>query len=53
MLGLSVNLTTLFLGRLTPPKQLTSTLCTYFPQELTSILNQQKEVTKVGGWSWY
>ena len=26
----SVSLTTLFLGKLGPPKQLTSTLCTYF-----------------------
>ena len=29
MSGWSVNLTTLFLGRLKPPKQLTSTSCTY------------------------
>ena len=28
----SVNLTTLFLGRLRPPKRLTSTSCTYFRQ---------------------
>ena len=32
MSGLSVNLTTLFLGRFRPPKRLTSTLCTYFRQ---------------------
>ena len=32
MSGLSVNLTTLFLGRLRPPKRLTSTWCTYFRQ---------------------
>ena len=32
MSGRSVNLTTLFLGRLRPPKQLTSTLCIYFHQ---------------------
>ena len=32
MSGWSVNLTTFFLGRLRPPKQLTSTLCTYFRQ---------------------
>ena len=32
MSGRSVNLTTLFLGRLRPPKRLTSTLCTYFRQ---------------------
>ena len=31
MSGRSVNLTTLFLGRLRPPKRLTSTSCTYFP----------------------
>ena len=30
--GWSVNLTTLFLGRLRPPKQLTSTSCTFFRQ---------------------
>ena len=28
----SVGLTTLFLGRLKPPKQLTTTSCTYFRQ---------------------
>ena len=32
MSGWSVNLTTLFLGRLRPPKRLTSTSCTYFRQ---------------------
>ena len=31
-LGRSVNLTTLLLGRLRPPKRLTSTSCTYFRQ---------------------
>ena len=30
--GPSVNLTTLFLGRLRPPKRLTSTSCTYYRQ---------------------
>ena len=30
--GQLTNLTTLFLGRLRPPKRLTSTLCTYFHQ---------------------
>ena len=30
MSGRSVNLTTLFLGRLRPPKRLTSTSCTSF-----------------------
>ena len=38
MSGLSVNLPTLFLGRLRPPKRLTSTLCTYFRQKLTTAL---------------
>ena len=38
MSGRSVNLTTLFLGRLRPPKRLTSTSCTYFRQELTTAL---------------
>ena len=28
----SVNIATLFLGRLRPPKRLTSTSCTYFRQ---------------------
>ena len=32
MSGQSVNLTTLFLGRLRAPKRLTSTSCTYFRQ---------------------
>ena len=32
MSGWSVNLTTLFLGRLRPPKRLTSASCTYFRQ---------------------
>ena len=38
MSGRSVNLTTLFLGRLRPPKRLTSTSCTYFRQQLTTSL---------------
>ena len=38
MSGRSVNLPTLFLGRLRPPKRLTSTLCTYFRQKLTTAL---------------
>ena len=32
MLGRSVNLTTVFLGRLRAPKRLTSTSCIYFRQ---------------------
>ena len=32
MSGRSVSLTTLFQGRLRPPKRLTSTSCTYFRQ---------------------
>ena len=32
MSGRSVNLSTLFLGRLRPPKRLISTSCTYFRQ---------------------
>ena len=39
----SVNLTTLFLGRLRPPKRLTSTSCTYFRQELTTALLEKAE----------
>ena len=42
MSGPSVNLITLFLGRLRPPKRLTSTLCTYFCQQLP-FLNQRKD----------
>ena len=38
MSGQSVNLTTLFLGRLRPPKRLTSTSCIYFHQYLTTTL---------------
>ena len=39
----SVNLTTLFLGRLRPPKRLTSTSCTYFRQQLTTALLEKAE----------
>ena len=48
MSGQSVDLTTLFLGRLRPPKWLSSTLCTYFRQQLTklSLLNRRKEKQK-------
>ena len=45
MSGRSVNLTTLFLGRLRPPKQLTSILCTYSNWQLP-FLNQRKEEWK-------
>ena len=37
MSGQSVILTTLFLGRLRPPRWLTSTLCTYFCQYMTIV----------------
>ena len=51
MSGRSVNLPTLFLGRLRPPKRLTSTLCTYFRQKLTTALLESAEgETKVCGW---
>ena len=43
MSGRSVNLTTLFLGRLRPPKRLTSTLCTYLRQKLTTALLEKAE----------
>ena len=43
MSGWSVNLTTLFLRRLRPPKRLTSTLCTYFCQSLTTALLESAE----------
>ena len=43
MSGRSVNLTTLFLGRLRPPKRLTSTSCTYFRQWLTTAFLESAE----------
>ena len=43
MTGRSVNPTTLFLGRLRPPKRLTSTSCTYFRQYLTTALLEKAE----------
>ena len=43
MSGQSVNLTTLFLGRLSPPMRLTSTSCTYFCQQLTTTLLESVE----------
>ena len=43
MSGRSVNLPTLFLGRLRPPKRLTSTLCTYFRQKLATALLESAE----------
>ena len=46
MLGRSVNLTTLFLGRLRPPKQLTSTSCTYSNWQLPFLKKAEGE-TKV------
>ena len=50
MSGRSVNLPTLFLGRLRPPERLTSTLCTYFHQKLTTALLESAEgETKVCG----
>ena len=54
MSGRSVNLPTLFLGRLRPPKRLTSTLCTYFRQKLTTALLESAEgETKVCGRTGY
>ena len=48
MSGRSVNLTTLFLGRLRPPKRLTSTSYTYFRQYMTTaLLEKAEEETKV------
>ena len=48
MLGRSVNLTTLFLGRLRPPKRLTSTSCTYFRQKVIKRKEKQKYVARPG-----
>ena len=54
MSGRSVNLPTLFLGRHRPPKRLTSTLCTYFRQKLTTVLLESAEGdTKVRGRTGY
>ena len=54
MSGWSVNLATLFLGRLRPPKQFTSALCTYFHQQLTTaLLESAEEETKVCGQTGY
>ena len=54
MSGRSVNLPTLFLGRLRPPKRLTSTLCTYFRRKLTTALLESAEgETKVCGRTGY
>ena len=54
MSGRSVNLPTIFLGRLRPPKRLTSTLCTYFRQKLTTaLLESAKGETKVCGRTGY
>ena len=47
MSGRYVNLPTLFLGRLRPPKRLTSTLCTYFRQKLTTALLESAVVAVV------
>ena len=53
-LGRSVNLTTLLLGKLRPPKRLTSTSCTYFLQLLKSVLLESAErETKVCGRTGY
>ena len=48
MSGWSVNLTTLFLGRLGLPKLLISTKCTYFHQ-ITALLGSVEGETKVVG----
>ena len=48
----SINLTTLFLGRLRPPKQLTSTLCKYI-LSVTALLEPAEGGTKVCGQSGY
>ena len=54
MSGRSVNLPTLFLGRLRPPKRLTSTLYIYFRQKLiTALLESAEGETKVCGRTGY
>ena len=50
----SVNLTTLFLSRLRPPKRLTSTSCTNFRQsQTTALLESAEGETKVCGRTGY
>ena len=50
MSGRSVNLATLFLGRLRPPKRLTSAPCICFRHELATVLLESAEgETKVCG----
>ena len=56
MWGWTVNLNKLFLGRLRPPEQLTSTKCTYmyFGKLLTTaLLESAEEETKVSGGTGY
>ena len=54
MSGRSVNLPTLFLDRLGPPKRLNSTVCTYFRQKLTTaLLESAEKETKVCGGTGY
>ena len=43
MSGCSANLTTLFLGKLRPPKWLTSTKSTYFRKKLTNAFLESEE----------
>ena len=50
MSGRSDNLTTLFLAWLRPPKQLTSTKCTYFHQLLTTALLESAERINESKW---
>ena len=54
MSGRSVNLTTLFLGRLRSPNRLTSTSRTHFRQKLTAVLLESAEgETKICGLTGY
>ena len=53
MSGRSVNLTTLFLGRLYDPKGLTSTSFTYFGLLTTALLESAEGETKVCGQTGY
>ena len=48
--GWSVNLTTLFLSMLRPPKWLTSTSYTYFPQKLTTALLESAKGERESMW---
>ena len=50
MIERSVNLTTLLLARLRPPRRLTSTMCPHFRKELPTVLLESVEREVGMGW---